>query len=89
MASFQGIYQDYILDNNADDISAQDENFIKGAFEEAMPCKELDFADPDEVSDDNVNYSDANNFCHQIFDEGALDFNQCYIKNYQFGTNYK
>jgi hypothetical protein len=87
-ATFQGVYQDYILDNNVEDLSGYAEKYIKSAFEEAMPCKELDFADPDEVSDDDADYGDANDFCQQIFDEGALDFNQCYNDNYEFGSNY-
>ncbi|KAL3799824.1 hypothetical protein HJC23_010474 [Cyclotella cryptica] len=87
-ATFQGVYQQYIYENNVEDLSGYAEKYIKSAFEEAMPCKELDFADPDEASDDDADYGNANDFCQQIFDEGALDFNQCYNENYQFGSNY-
>lgn len=88
MATFQSIFQNYLYENNAEDLSGYAETYIKTAFQEAMPCKELDFADPDEVSDDDADYGDANEFCQQIFDDGALDFNQCYNGSYQFGSNY-
>ena len=86
-AAFQDVYQQYIYANGADDLSSYAETYIKSAFEDEMPCKEMEFANPYEATDDDA-AGEVSDYCAQIFDEGALDFNQCYNDNYNFGSNY-
>lgn len=85
-ANFADVYANYIAKNGLNDFSGDVEVYIKSAFEEELPCKEMEYANPDEVGDDD-NYGDANEYCQQIFAKGAIDFNQCYSQNYNFGSN--
>ena len=92
--SFADVYDSYYYNNNgsSEDLSSYAESYIKSAFTEVMPCAEQEFADPndgggdgDEEDDEEEEY-EVNGYCQQIFEDGALDFGNCYA-NYE-NNNY-
>ena len=85
-AKFQTVYTKYIKENGFDNLSSYIEPYIKSAFEEVMPCEDVKYENPEEATDD-AEYGDINQYCQQIIANGALDFNQCYSEDYNFGSN--
>jgi hypothetical protein len=85
-ATFQDVYQNYIYENNFPDLSGYAETYIKSAFDQDLPCEQVEYISPDQASDD-ASYGDVNDFCQQIFAQGPVEFNQCYSDDYQFGSN--
>ncbi|KAL7467412.1 hypothetical protein ACHAXS_007654 [Conticribra weissflogii] len=58
------------------------ENYIKSAFEEVMPCLEVEYDDPNEEQDDNAAEEEEeryemNEYCEGLLNDDAIDFNQC------------
>jgi len=79
--SFNSVYNpDY--DANEINYVTYAEDYIKAAFEETMPCLEVEYDDPNEVQDDDAAEEEEeryemNEYCEGLLNDDAMDFNQC------------
>ena len=85
IAKLRNVYQNYIHENNWQDLSSHAEMYIKNAFEIDMPCQQVGNVDQVQTNDD-ANTGNVSEFCQQIFAEGAVDFGQCYSHKYTNGS---
>jgi len=84
-AKFQSVYANYVYENGLDNLLSYVEPYIKSAFEEVMTCEDVEYKIAEEATDDAEN-GYVNEYCQQIISNGALDFNQCYSEDYNFGS---
>jgi hypothetical protein len=100
-ATFANVYQNYIQENGLDDLSSYVEMFVKSGLEQDMSCEDVEYVTPEEAAaadyndDDDANNNNngqVNEYCQQIFNQGAVEFNQCYSNNNDdessFGNRY-
>lgn len=78
--SFQDVYN-ATYQNDDIDLVTYAESYIKLAFSDSMSCLEPEYEEPrgDDVvlGDDNLDGSEVNKYCKEIFEGYAMNFNEC------------
>eukprot|EP00804_Cyclotella_cryptica_P009397 CCRYP_017316-RA/>CCRYP_017316-RA protein AED:0.10 eAED:0.10 QI:716/0/0.5/1/0/0.5/2/146/328 len=78
--SFQNVYNTTYQDEDIDLVTYA-ESYIKTALSDSMSCLEPEYEEPqgDDAAqaDDNLNGSEVNQYCKEIFEGSAMNFNEC------------
>mmetsp|Transcript_12669 Transcript_12669/g.27538 ORF Transcript_12669/g.27538 Transcript_12669/m.27538 type:complete len:503 (+) Transcript_12669:218-1726(+) len=84
-----------VYNDNGDDLASLAASYIDSAFTETIPCRALEFDDPNDAGNYNYDYDDddanaqevgLNDYCQQMLNGDAVDYSNC-NKNYNNNGN--